>query len=68
MLTNVYVSFLGHINDQRLEFEVHLIIKHRWADERLMFGNAVGVNASEVMGRAETAGAENRFDLVLRNL
>ena len=34
VLTSVYMYFLGHIDDERLEFETILNIRHRWSDPR----------------------------------
>lgn len=41
--TSVYVYFLGHIEDERLEVEVHFMIRQRWSDPRLRFLNAAEI-------------------------
>ncbi len=56
VLTNVYVSFLGHIDDERLEFETHLVVGHRWNDPRLNFANANGLNQTQVAAFREVEG------------
>ncbi len=45
--TSLYVSYLGHIDDEQLEFETHIILRHRWRDPRLQFANNTGVGALE---------------------
>ena len=35
--TSMYVYFLGHVDEESLEFETHLMIRHRWEDPRLQF-------------------------------
>ena len=35
--TSLYVYFLGHVDEESLEFETHLMIRHRWEDPRLAF-------------------------------
>ncbi|TRY68500.1 hypothetical protein TCAL_11275 [Tigriopus californicus] len=38
--TSVYVYFMGRFEAERLEYEMQLMIRHRWTDPRLSFRNS----------------------------
>eukprot|EP00095_Tigriopus_kingsejongensis_P005391 snap_masked-scaffold770_size100439-processed-gene-0.9 protein:Tk05391 transcript:snap_masked-scaffold770_size100439-processed-gene-0.9-mRNA-1 annotation:"glycine receptor subunit alphaz1-like" len=45
--TSIYVYFLGRFEEDRLEFETQLMIRHRWTDSRLRFRNA-NISAGQI--------------------